>query len=655
MQSTLQPVLVLLAAAVLVVVIFRALRLPPLLGYLIVGVLIGPNAFGWITSTAEVRELAEIGVVFLMFSIGLEFSLARLKTMRRLVFGLGSAQVFATMLLVFLAALALGVPWQGAVVFGAALAMSSTAILAKLLAERFELNSAHGQQIIGILLFQDLAVVPLLILIPALGAPPEELLRTMMSAMGKAAVVLTVLLVVGQRLMRAWFHMVAAQKSSELFVLNVLLVTLGVSFLTELAGLSLALGAFVAGVLISETEYRYQVEEDIKPFRDVLLGLFFVTIGMLLDLRTVVANASVAVLLVTLVLIKTALIFGLSRLFGAPTGVAMRTGLALGACGEFGFVLLANATSFGVISDTDLQPVLAAMVLSMLIAPFVVERSEAIVRRWSATEWMSRAMQLHTIAVQSMSTADHVLICGYGRSGQNLARLLDQEKIPFIALDNDPERIREATAAGERVVFGDAARREVLMAAGLPRARAVIVSYADTQSALHILDHVRQVRPGLPVVVRTIDNSDVDRLREAGAAEVVADLMEASLMLASSTLMLIGVPLNRVLRRIRETRESRYQLFRGFFRGITDVAGTEDVANSPRLHSILITGGAWSIGRSLSEIDLAQQQVEVSALRRRHVRTTTPGPETLIEEGDVVVVLGGNDAVEAAEIRLLQG
>lgn len=655
MQSTLQPVLVLLAAAVLVVVIFRALRLPPLLGYLIVGVLIGPNAFGWITSTAEVRELAEIGVVFLMFSIGLEFSLARLKTMRRLVFGLGSAQVFATMLLVFLAALALGVPWQGAVVFGAALAMSSTAILAKLLAERFELNSAHGQQIIGILLFQDLAVVPLLIIIPALGAPPEELLRTMMSAMGKAAVVLTVLLVVGQRLMRAWFHVVAAQKSSELFVLNVLLVTLGVSFLTELAGLSLALGAFVAGVLISETEYRYQVEEDIKPFRDVLLGLFFVTIGMLLDLRTVVANASVAVLLVTLVLIKTALIFGLSRLFGAPTGVAMRTGLALGACGEFGFVLLANATSFGVISDTDLQPVLAAMVLSMLIAPFVVERSEAIVRRWSATEWMSRAMQLHTIAVQSMSTADHVLICGYGRSGQNLARLLDQEKIPFIALDNDPERIREATTAGERVVFGDAARREVLMAAGLPRARAVIVSYADTQSALHILDHVRQVRPGLPVVVRTIDNSDVDRLREAGADEVVADLMEASLMLASSTLMLIGVPLNRVLRRIRETRESRYQLFRGFFRGITDVAGTEDVANSPRLHSILITGGAWSIGRSLSEIDLAQQQVEVSALRRRHVRTTTPGPETLIEEGDVVVVLGGNDAVEAAEIRLLQG
>jgi len=655
MQSTLQPVLVLLAAAVLVVVIFRALRLPPLLGYLIVGVLIGPNAFGWITSSAEVRELAEIGVVFLMFSIGLEFSLTRLRTMRRLVFGLGAAQVVVTLAIVFLAALALGIPWQGAVVFGAALTMSSTAILAKLLAERFELNSAHGQQIIGILLFQDLAVVPLLILIPALGAPPEELLQTMMLAMGKAVIVLTVLLVVGQRLMRAWFHVVAAQKSSELFVLNVLLVTLGVSFLTELAGLSLALGAFVAGVLISETEYRYQVEQDIKPFRDVLLGLFFVTIGMLLDLRTVVANASVAILLVTLVLIKTALIFGLSRLFGAPTGVAMRTGLALGACGEFGFVLLANASSFGVISDADLQPVLAAMVLSMLIAPFVVERSEAIVRRWSATEWMSRAMQLHTIAVQSMSTAEHVLICGYGRSGQHLARLLEQENIPFIALDNDPERIREATAAGERVVFGDAARREVLMAAGLSRARAVIVSYADTQSAMHILDHVRQVSPGLPVVVRTIDNSDVDKLLEAGAAEVVADLMEASLMLASSTLMLIGVPLNRVLRRIRETRESRYQLFRGFFRGITDVIGAEDAANSPRLHSILITGGAWAIGRSLSEIDLAQQQVEVSALRRRHVRTTTPGPETLLEEGDVIVVLGGHEAVEAAEIRLLQG
>jgi len=655
MHTTLQPVLVLLAAAVLVVVIFRTLRLPPLLGYLIVGVAIGPHALGWITTTDEVRNLAEIGVVFLMFSIGLEFSLSRLMTMRRIVFGLGGAQVMVTLLLVFGVAMAVGVSWQGSIVLGGALALSSTAILAKLLAERFELNSPHGQQIIGVLLFQDLAVVPLLILIPALGAPPEDLAATLGFALAKAAVVLLLLLFVGQRLMRAWFHVVARQKSSELFVLNVLLVTLGVAYITELAGLSLALGAFVAGVLISETEYRYQVEEDIKPFRDILLGLFFVTIGMLLDVRVIIDNAWVSVLLVSLVLVKTALIFGLSRLFGASSGVAMRAGLALGACGEFGFVILAHALDSRLLAPDVLQPVLAAMVLSMLIAPFVIERSEAIVRRWSATEWMSRAMQLHNIAVQSMATDEHVVICGYGRSGQNLARLLEQEDVPFIALDNDPERIREATAAGERVVFGDAARREVLLAAGLPRARVVIVTYADTASAMYIIAHVREVRPGLPVVVRTLDDSDIELLRKAGATEVVADVLEASLMLASSTMMLMGVPLNRVLRCIQKTREHRYDLFRGFFRGITDAGEGDDQAAQPRLHSVLVTAGAKSIGRSLQELDLAKSGVEVTAVRRRNVRTTAPSLDTRIEEGDVVVVLGPEDAVAAAEIRLLQG
>ncbi len=655
MQNTLQPVLILLAAAVLVVVVFRTLKLPPLLGYLIVGVGIGPHALAWITTTDEVRGLAEIGVVFLMFSIGLEFSLPRLLTMRRVVFGLGAAQVLITLLLVLGAARLLDMPWQSGIVLGGALAMSSTAILAKLLAERFELNSPHGRQIIGILLFQDLAVVPLLILIPALGAPPEQLAPTLGYAVVKAVVVLTVLLFVGQRIMRPWFHVVARQKSPELFVLNVLLVTLGVAYMTELAGLSLALGAFVAGVLISETEYRYQVEEDIKPFRDVLLGLFFVTIGMLLDVRVVIENGWVSVLLVSLVLVKTVLIFGLSQLFGASSGVALRAGLALGACGEFGFVILAHAADSGLVAQDILQPVLAAMVLSMLIAPFVIERSEAIVRRWSATEWMSRAMQLHTIAVQSMAADQHVVICGYGRSGQNLARFLEHEGVSFIALDVDPQRIREAAAAGERVVFGDAARREVLLAAGLLRAKVVIIAYVDTPSALRIIAHVQEACPGLPVIVRTTDDSDVERLKNAGAAEVVADLMEASLMLGSSTLMLLGMPLNRVLRRIREAREQRYHLFRGFFRGTTDEEAPDDLAAQVRLHSVLVTAGAKAVGRRLGDLDLAQSGVEVTAVRRRNVRTAAPAPEMLIEEGDVVVLLGDEAAVAAAEIKLLQG
>jgi CPA2 family monovalent cation:H+ antiporter-2 len=654
MQAALQDVLILLGAAVLVVVVCRSLRLPPLLGYLVVGAVIGPHALGLIRDTNEVHDLAEIGVVFLMFSIGLEFSLPKLVTMRRIVFGLGSAQVITMTAAVLGVAVALGLSWQSGLALGGALAMSSTAILAKLLAERFELNAPHGRRIIGILLFQDLAVVPLLIIIPALSARPEELLIHLGVAFAKAAVVLAVLLFVGQRLMRSWFHLVAKRKSSELFVLNVLLITLGIAYITDIAGLSLALGAFVAGVLISETEYRYQVEEDIKPFRDVLLGLFFVTVGMLLDAREVFENGWVSVLLITLVLVKTLLIAGLTRAFGADAGVALRTGLALGACGEFGFVLLSRATNAGLLAPEVLQPVLAAMVLSMLIAPFVIDRSERIVRRWVGTEWTARAMQLTAIAAQSMAASEHVVICGYGRTGQNLARFLGQESVPFIALDIDPQRVREAAAAGESVVFGDAARREVLAAAGIVRARALAITYADTPSALRILEHTQHLRPGLPVVVRTLDDSDIERLKQAGAAEVVPEIMEASLMLASSTLMLLGTPLNRVLRRIQQTRTQRYALFRGFYRGTTD-EGESDDASQPRLQSLLVVSGAAAIGKTLGEIDLARLNVEPTAVRRRNVRTVTPDAATRIEEGDVLVLLGAKEDLAAAEMKLLQG
>ena len=654
MQTTFESVLILLAAAVLVVALFRWLKLPAMLGYLIVGMTIGPHALGWIPDDADVRDLAEVGVVFLMFTIGLEFSLPKLLTMRRLVFGLGAAQVLGSVVLVWAAAAALGLNWRAGLALGGVLAMSSTAILAKMLAERLELNSPHGRQIMGILLFQDLAVVPFLILLPALATGVEDLALNLGYAALKATIVLAILLFVGQRIMRGWFHLVARQKSGELFVLNVLLITLGLAYITEISGLSLALGAFVAGALIAETEYRHQVEIDIKSFRDILLGLFFVAIGMLLDLRVALDHGLwVGLLLVLLLSMKALLIFGLSVLFGGSTVVALRTGLALAAAGEFGFVLLALASQSGVVSRDIVQPVLTAMVLSMLAAPFLVERSGELARRWSASDWMHRAMELHNIAVQSMAADQHVVICGYGRTGQNLARMLEKESISFIALDVDPQRIREAAAAGESVVFGDAARREVLVAAGLLRAKAVAVTYSDTGSALKVLGHVQEMRAGLPVVVRTVDDSDIEQLKAAGAAEVVAEIMEGSLMLASTALMLLGVPLNRVLARIRETREQRYALFRGFFRGITD--DTESEADQPRLHSVAIPHHAAAVGRTLGEIDLVKLDVEVTAVRRRNVRTLTPDDHTRIEEGDVVVLLGVEEDLAAAEMKLIQG
>lgn len=660
MLNTLELVLILLATAVLAVVVFRLLRLPPILGYLLTGIVIGPHALGWIPETSEAGHLAEFGVVFLMFSIGLEFSLPKLVTMKHLVFGFGAAQVGTTMLTVMAVALLLGLDWRVGLALGGALAMSSTAIVSKMLAERLELNSSHGRQIIGVLLFQDLAVVPLLILVPALAHTVDsgsaDLGMTLTIALLKAAVVLALILFFGQRLMRPWFHLVARQKSSELFVLNVLLITLGLAWFTDIAGLSLALGAFLAGMLISETEYRYQVEDDIKPFRDILLGLFFVTIGMLLDIQVVMQNFLwVALLLVALVALKTALIAGLSRLFTADSGVAVRTGLNLAQAGEFGFVLLAQAGALGLVDNPTMQPVLAAMVLSMLVAPFIVERSERMARHFSAAEWMNRALQLTTIAAQTMDDQGHVILCGYGRSGQNLSRLLEKESIPFIALDLDPQRIHEATAAGETVVYGDAARREVLIAAGLMRAKVLVISYADTASALRILGHVRALRPELPVVVRTLDDTDIDQLKEAGAAEVVAEIMEGSLMLASHALMLFGLPLNRVMERIRETREQRYSLFRGFFHGTTDEANATEEQMQLRLHSMLITPGSAAAGMTLGELDLSGLSVEVTAVRRHNTRELLPDNETRLEVDDVVVLRGTQENLAAAEIRLMQG
>jgi monovalent cation:H+ antiporter-2, CPA2 family len=363
----------------------------------------------------------------------------------------------------------------------------------------------------------------------------------------------------------------------------------------------------------------------------------------------------ISLLLAALLVFKAFLIFGLSAAFEGDAGVALRTGLALAVCGEFGFVLLARADGVGLIGQQTMQPVLAAMLLSMLAAPLLIERSEHVVRRWSRSEWMRRAMEVHNIAVQAMGADRHVLICGFGRSGQNLARLLRKESVPFIALDVDPQRIKEAAAAGESVVFGDAARREVLIAAGLLRAQALAITYADTGSALKILRLVQELRPGLPVVVRTRDDTDIHRLRQAGAAEVVSEIMEGSLMLASATLMLLGVPLNRVLLQIRETRESRYSLFRGFFRGITDEADMDDRAAQLRLHSVTLAEGAAAIGKTVGELELETLRVEVTAVRRRNARTFTPEPGIRVEEGDVLVLLGVEEDLAAAEMKLMQG
>ena len=660
MVSGLELTLLLLGSAVLGVVAFRMLHLPPMLGYLAVGILIGPHALGLAENNHTTETLAEFGVVFLMFSIGLEFSLSQLMAMRRIVFGLGLAQVVltivATMLFGWLLSTQLPpsikITWQAAFALGGALAMSSTAIVVKMLTERLELESAHGRKIIGILLFQDLAVVPLLIMIPSLGKPPEELAGTLALAGLKAVFVLALLLFFGQKIMRKWFAVVVKRRSQELFMLNLLLITLGAAWITERAGLSLALGAFVAGMLISETQYRHQVEEDIKPFRDVLLGLFFITVGMLLNVRLVMENWwLVLILLCGPVMVKFALIAALAKLFGASDGTSIRTGLGLAQAGEFGFVLLTLTAGANLIDPFIIQLVLASMVLSMLVAPFLIEKSDLIVMKISSNEWMLQSLQLTQIATRTMASQKHVIVAGFGRSGQSLATLLSEEKIAYQALDLDPERVQEAQAAGAQVSYGDAARKESLIAAGVYRASALVITYANTQSALKVLHLVHELAPTLPVIVRSHDDTDLDLLKKAGAAEVVPEALEGSLMLASHALVMMGVPLRRVVHRVQSARDERYAALRGYFHGSSDI-GDDPEHTYVRLHSVTLRDDAGSIGKRLEELELHEVGAEVTTIRRGRARLEVT-PRTELEMGDVVVLRGSAEAVDRAEGRLL--
>ncbi|QDL56577.1 cation:proton antiporter [Rhodoferax aquaticus] len=659
-MSALEITLIYLLAAVLGVVACRYLRLPPMIGYLAVGVAIGPHAMAVSKNDSAIQHLGEFGVVFLMFVIGLEFNLPKLRAMRRHVFGLGLLQVVLTIVGATLVAMGLssllptewGVRWQTALALSSALAMSSTAIVVKLMAERLELDTEHGKRVMGVLLFQDLAVVPLLVLIPALGASGEALAGALALAALKATVLVGVLLVGGQHVMRHWLTLVARRKSSELFVLNLLLITLGLAWLTEFAGLSLALGAFIAGMLISETKFKHQVETDIRPFHDVLLGLFFISIGMLLDWRLVFERWPLVVLLLFIpTLLKAALVAGLSRLLGASPGVSLRTGLYLAQAGEFGFVLLALARGQGLIAPELLNPILAGMVLSMVATPFIVMYSNRIVMKLVASEWLMQSLQMTNIARKSIGANKHVIICGYGRCGQNLARMLEQEHIPYVALDLDPDRVQQASAAGDSVVFGDSSRSQALMAAGLARASAVVITFVSVPGALKVLDCIKSHAPQVPVIVRTQDDAALERLQEAGATEVVPEAIEGSLMLASHALALVGVPMRRVIRMVQEQRDARYNLLRGFFHGSDDNSGDE--LQHERLVTMVLPGGAKSIGQSLAQLNLEALGVRVMSVRKSGGKAMEVNAGLTLNFGDTLVLSGKAEELSLAEDRLL--
>jgi CPA2 family monovalent cation:H+ antiporter-2 len=653
-------VLELLLASVVVIMAARRLGMPPVLGYLVVGLLVGPHMLGLMADSADTKLLAEIGIVFLLFTLGLEFSWPRMVAMRREVFGIGALQVALTTLLFALIGRVLGMSWLLAVAVGGALSMSSTAIVIRQLTEQDELNRTHGRLSFAILLFQDLAFVPLLALATAIAggtALDEFSLLGLLRIVGTGLAALLVVLLLGRLLLRPLFVEIARSRLKELFTLAVLLVVLASAWLTEHAGMSLALGGFLAGMMLAETEYRHQVEAVIRPFRELLLGLFFISVGMLLDIRLVYQQfpliAAMVIVLVTLKVFAA----GLSvRPLVPTTFKALRTGMVLGGGGEFGVALLTLLLQARAVTTPFIQPLLLALVVTMVIAPFGIRYNRTIARFLMREKGPpQRAAHAEDAATGDVARREHVVLCGYGRVGQNIARVLESQGFEYIAVDLDLARVRPARQAGYPVIYGDSSDEDVLLACGISTASAVVVSFANPQVSVGIVRAVRMHRKDVPVLVRTADDVGLVELTNAGATEVVPETLEASLMLVSQVLMLLNVPVARVVRTVGEIRRARYSTLRGVILPDTVASAAPAEEEGESIGSVVIPPQAWAVGRTLEDIRARGAEVAFTALRRHGISGREPAGDLVLREGDVLVVYGTPAAIEHAEAILLAG
>ena len=652
-------ILILLAASVFVVAGVRKLALPAILGYLAVGMLLGPHALALVVDNDTTRLLADIGVAFLVFTLGLEFSLPRLLAMRGEVLGVGGAQVLVTTAIVALAVAWLpGVAPASAVVIGGAVAMSSTAIIIAQLTEQSENTRTHGRVAVAICLFQDLSFPLFLgLLSPLAAAGPGTPAPHVAEAIAIAAAALLLVLATGRWLLRPLFVLIAGVGSSELFSLAVLLAVLSSAWATQAAGLSLALGAFLAGMGLAETEFRHQIEATIRSYREVLLGVFFITLGMLLDVPLLLRNLPlVSAIVLGMAMLKTAVVAVAAKPETGSWFKSLRTGVIVSQGGEFGFALLTLLLRRRLADPDVVQPLLAATALSMMVSPFVIRHNRQITRallRQSGppqTEAMREARV--TLAV---AEREHVVICGFGRVGQNIARVLEQTGFEYIALDLDTYRVREGRQAGDPVMYGDAGQLEVLQNVGLASARCVVITFANPAVSLRILRAVRGLRGDVPVLVRTQDDLRLEELQAAGATEVVPETFEASLMLLSHLLLLLKLPMPQVIRKVNDIRSHRYVMLRQYFRKAGAEFLDDNHAFREELHSVVLPPHAWAVGKSIAELAERGSQAAVSAVRRDGIVGRDPSADTVFKEGDVVVVCGPPEAVEHAETLLLMG
>jgi monovalent cation:H+ antiporter-2, CPA2 family len=660
MLTPLAQALILLAGSVFLVTLVRRLALPTSLAYLLVGLVLGPHALGVVSDSGTTRLLAELGVAFLLFTLGLEFSLPRMLAMRREVFGLGALQVLATTALFAAIGQLLGIGWLTAIVLGGAISMSSTALLLQQLTERAEINRTHGRLAFAMLLFQDLAFVPFFALAAMLAAREDRFALTeSVEALGTGVLALVGVLAVGRWLLRPLFHEIAHSRLRELFTLTVLLVVLFSAWVSHLSGLSFALGAFLAGMMLGETEYRYQIDAAIRPFRDLLLGLFFVSVGMLLNLHLLGTPSELAIallMLVTFVALKAVIAALVTLPFTHSRFKALRTGIVMSIGGEFGIALCTVLLQAGLAPEGIVEPLLVAIVLSMVLSPLILNHNKRVARfllREHAP--LLTAAEREEAATHEIAEREHVILCGFGRVGQNIGRVLESHGFEYIALDLDPARIRAARQAGDPVMFGDSADDEMLTKAGITRASAVVISFSDPATALAILRSVRRMRPELPVLVRTADDTRLKELQDAGATDVVPETFEASLMLVSHVLMLLHVPVTRVVRTLGEIRNSRYAVLRNIVRRGDARVVDETTEQREEIRSIVVPPGAWAVGRSLGEVRTRGVAVTFTGVRRHGILGREPAGDTILRDGDIVVVYGQPEELERAEAVLLAG
>ncbi|MEZ5690618.1 MAG: monovalent cation:proton antiporter-2 (CPA2) family protein [Rickettsiales bacterium] len=552
-------IVVLLLFAVLMVSAFRILRLSPALGYLVSGTVIGPFGISLIKDVKTTSGIAEFGIIFLLFLIGLELSFERLKSIRKHVFGLGGAQVLITGALLVAIFMFMGSKAQPAIIIAGGLALSSTAIVLQVISEHGEKSSQVGRLSLAVLILQDLAVIPLLVLATVFADKSSDLTASLIDATFKAVVCLVVISTAGKLLLRPLFKFIASLGNTELFSATTLLVLLGVALLSALAGLSPALGAFLAGLLIAETEFKHQVEADIMPFKGILMGLFFMTVGMSLNVEMLIESFPLIIALTfALMGFKTIVIFLLCRLFKFGFSTAIHIGMLLSQGGEFAFILFSIASENGVIDAGTSQILLVVVTMSMALTPLVAELGKKIAYMIDKKS----LAKTNFIIEETIDLQQHVIISGFGRVGHTVAKLLESENIPYVIIDIDSFTVARERKNGAPIYYGDTSRAHVLKSLAIERAKAVIITHSNTRAAIQTIQTIRDISLSLPIVARAVNIEQVIKLEKAGANLAVAEMFEVSLQLGGSLLREIGISEHEISRIIDVFRAEDYALTR---------------------------------------------------------------------------------------------